>query len=215
VTEELGNLTLNREEIDRDPLVPVSGCLRLSYVFACYYFVLSQVMSWAIYLVACMLLSACNLVGGYFNNAWEPSAKNEIKKILRYVAKDFFVFARNIDHVFKNMTQGKRARPFKKAYSLQGPKFSQKRSERKRLQSELFTKNGEVFVAAFMRNGIAVRITPSIGFRPYKCSASIILRNGFYLSKLRCTELRSNITIIQFIMGLLNHCHDRHKKLQE
>jgi len=178
----LETLHLELEEIDRGSSSASFRLFALVY-FCLLLFVLSQVMSWAIYLVACMLLAPA--ISWIFNNAWEPQQKRNKKR--SKICSEISRLRRNIDHVFQKYDAREKGETFKKAYSLQGR--SQKDLE-EALAVGMFHEKREVFVAAFMRNGIAVRITASIG-SPYKCSASDNPKKwSFYLSKLRCTELR-------------------------
>jgi len=69
----LTNLELEGDSIE-DPLVAVSGCLRLS-IFACYYlYEPSNELGYLLWLPVCA--SALQLVG-IFNNCWEASAKTK------------------------------------------------------------------------------------------------------------------------------------------
>lgn len=145
--------------------------------------VLSQVIGWAIYLVVCIALAP--VVSWIFNNAWEPQKKRNKRR--SEVLTEVSSLRGKIVNVFSKYASRKKGETFKKAYSLQGR--SQKDLE-EALAVGMFQEKREVFIAAFMRDGIAVRITASIG-SPYKCSASDNPQKwSYYLSKLRCTELR-------------------------
>jgi hypothetical protein len=89
--------------------------------------------------------------------------------------------------IFDKYRARKKGEQFKAAYDLVG-KAKQELEES--LAVGMFRERREVFVTAFMRAGIAVRVTASIG-SPYRCSAADNpARWQLHLEKLQCDELR-------------------------
>lgn len=135
------------------------------------------------YLAACIVLAPA--ISWVLNNTWEAQQRrNERRSSLCSEMKDL---REKILHLFLKYDARKRGETFKKAYSLQGRGL---RELEEALAVGMFHEKREVFVAAFIRNAIAVRVTASIG-SPYKCSAADNPGKwGYYMGKLRCTELR-------------------------
>lgn len=145
--------------------------------------VLSQVIGWAQYLVICIALAPA--VSWIFNTVWEPQKKRNMR--LSNILIEVSSLRGKIINVYSKYPSRKKGEIFKKAYSLQGR--SQKELE-EALAVGMFQENREVFIAAFMRDGIAVKITGSIG-SPYKCSSSDNPQKwNYYMSKHGCTEFR-------------------------
>jgi DNA repair protein RadC len=141
------------------------------------------VIAWVLFLVACIAFAP--VIDWILNNAWEPQLKRNERKFQIFC--EISGLRDKIENVYRKYDTRKKGETFKKAYSLQGR--SQTELE-EALAVGMFHEQREVFIAAFMRDGIAVRITASIG-SPYKCSASDNPQKwGYYMSKLRCTELR-------------------------
>ncbi len=140
-------------------------------------------MNWGLYLVTCVVLTP--VISWVLDNVWEPQQKRNGRR--SKLCSEISSLRAKIVNMYHKYETRKKGETFKKAYSLQGR--SQKELE-EALAIGMFHEKREVFVTAFMRDGIAVRITASIG-SPYKCSASDNPQKwGYYMSKLRCNELR-------------------------
>ncbi len=94
---------------------------------------------------------------------------------------------RRISAIFAGYRQRQQGEHFKKAYELAGRPL---RDLEEALSVGMFRERREVFVTAFMRQGIAVRVTASIG-SPMRCSAADNpARWKEHLERLGCDEIR-------------------------
>jgi hypothetical protein len=178
----LESLHQELEEIDRKSSGTTLRLFLLIY-FCLLTLVLSQVIDWGLYLFTCVVLTP--IIIWIWNNAWEPQQKRNERR--SRICVEISNLRAKIVTMYHKYEIRKKGETFKKAYSLQGR--NQKELE-EALAIGMFHEKREVFVTAFMRDGIAVRITASIG-SPYKCSASDNPQKwGYYMSKLRCNELR-------------------------
>jgi len=92
-----------------------------------------------------------------------------------------------INRIFAAYRQRQQGEHFKKAYELAGRPL---RELEEALSVGMFREQREVFVTAFMRQGIAVRVTASIG-SPMRCSAADNpARWAEHLERLGCDEIR-------------------------
>jgi hypothetical protein len=92
-----------------------------------------------------------------------------------------------ISQVFGGYRGRQKGEHFKKAYALTGR--SQRELE-EALAVGMYRERREVFVTAFMRAGVAVRVTASIG-SPYRCSAADNPRRWReHAERLGCDEIR-------------------------
>ncbi len=94
---------------------------------------------------------------------------------------------RRITTIFAGYRQRQQGEHFKKAYELAGRPV---RDLEEALSVGMFRERREVFVTAFMRQGIAVRVTASIG-SPMRCSAADNpARWKEHVERLGCDEIR-------------------------
>ncbi len=89
--------------------------------------------------------------------------------------------------IYDRYRQRSKGELFKKAYELQGRSV---REFEEALAIGMYREKREVFVTAFMRSGIVVRVTASIG-SPYRCRPSDNpVKWKDYMIKLNCDEIR-------------------------
>ena len=94
---------------------------------------------------------------------------------------------RRIAAIFAGYRERQQGEHFKKAYELAGRPL---RDLEEALSVGMFRERREVFVTAFMRQGIAVRVTASIG-SPMRCSAADNpARWKEHVERLGCDEIR-------------------------
>jgi hypothetical protein len=94
---------------------------------------------------------------------------------------------RRVAAIFAGYRERQQGEPFKKAYELAGRPV---RELEEALSVGMFREQREVFVTAFMRQGIAVRVTASIG-SPMRCSAADNpARWKEHFERLGCDEIR-------------------------
>lgn len=94
---------------------------------------------------------------------------------------------RQVRAVYNKYRVRQKGQQFKQVYSLAG---RQVRELEEALSVGMFRERREVFVTAFMRNGVAVRVTASIG-TPFRCSAADNpARWKEHVEKLGCDEIR-------------------------
>jgi hypothetical protein len=92
-----------------------------------------------------------------------------------------------ISAIFAGYRERQQGEHFKKAYELAGRPL---RELEEALSVGMFRERREVFVTAFMRQGIAVRVTASIG-SPMRCSAADNpARWKEHIERLGCDEIR-------------------------
>jgi DNA repair protein RadC len=89
--------------------------------------------------------------------------------------------------IFEKYRERRKGEHFKAAYELAGKSVAELEEA---LAVGMFRERREVFVTAFMRAGVAVRVTASIG-SPYKCAASDNpARWADHVERLGCDEVR-------------------------
>jgi hypothetical protein len=94
---------------------------------------------------------------------------------------------RKIAEVFNKYRERRKGEHFKKAYNLSGRPISELEEA---LSVGMYRERREVFVTAFVRAGVAVRVTASIG-SPFRCSASDNpARWQQHAERLSCDEIR-------------------------
>jgi len=94
---------------------------------------------------------------------------------------------KRIATIFDKYRKRQKGEHFKKAYDLTGRPV---RDLEEALSVGMYRERREVFVTAFMRRGVAVRVTAAIG-SPYRCSASDNPSSWrHHLERLGCDELR-------------------------
>jgi hypothetical protein len=94
---------------------------------------------------------------------------------------------RRIAGVFENYRERRKGEHFKKAYDLNGRSVQELEEA---LSVGMYRERREVFVTAFVRAGVAVRVTASIG-SPFRCSAADNpARWRDHVDRLGCNEIR-------------------------
>lgn len=94
---------------------------------------------------------------------------------------------KRIAAVFNKYRERQKGERFKQAYDLMGRSV---RELEEALSIGMFRERREVFVTAFMRGGVAVRVTASIG-SPFRCSAADNpARWKEHVERLGCDEIR-------------------------
>lgn len=94
---------------------------------------------------------------------------------------------RRIAAVFERYRERRKGEHFKKAYDLNGRSV---RGLEEALSVGMYRERREVFVTAFVRAGVAVRVTASIG-SPFRCSAADNpARWSEHAERLGCDEIR-------------------------
>ena len=89
--------------------------------------------------------------------------------------------------MFDKYRERRKGEPFKQAYDLTGRSV---RDLEEALSIGMYRERREVFVTAFMRRGVAVRVTASIGSH-YRCSAADSpARWRDHIERLGCDEIR-------------------------
>lgn len=89
--------------------------------------------------------------------------------------------------IFDNYRERIKGEAFKRAYALVGKSTAQLEEA---LAVGMYREHREVFVTAFMRLGVAVRVTASIG-SPYRCAAADNpARWAEHVDRLGCDEIR-------------------------
>ena len=103
------------------------------------------------------------------------------------VAAEINDLRRRIAGVFERYRERQKGEHFKKAYDLNGRPV---RELEEALSVGMYRERREVFVTAFVRAGVAVRVTASIG-SPFRCSAADSpTRWREHVERLRCDEVR-------------------------
>lgn len=176
--------TLHREISEIDRVTTKASFRAFAFVYLCLFLlVLAQMINLIQFFVSCIVFTPA--ISWVLNNAWKAQQERNKKKST--LGKEMMDLRLKIRNLFLKHETRKKGETFKKTYSLQGRSL---RELEEALAVGMFNERREVFVAAFMRNGIAVRVTASIG-SPYKCSAADNPTKWcYYMGKLRCTELR-------------------------
>jgi hypothetical protein len=100
---------------------------------------------------------------------------------------DMTLLGRRVDDIFEGYRERRKGEQFKQAYDLAGRPL---RDLEEALSVGMFRERREVFVTAFMRDGVAVRVTASIG-SPFRCAAGDDpARWAGHVERLGCDEVR-------------------------
>ena len=92
-----------------------------------------------------------------------------------------------VDRVFEQYPERTKGEQFKRAYGLEGMTL---KVLEEALSVAMYREGKEVFVTAFMRAEVAIRVTASIG-SPFRCGpADDPSRWGTYIDRLSCDEIR-------------------------
>jgi hypothetical protein len=104
-----------------------------------------------------------------------------------HVSAEMTVLGRRVAGVFGTYRERRKGEQFKQAYDLSGRPL---RDLEEALSVGMFRERREVFVTAFMREGVAVRVTASIG-SPFRCAAGDDpARWAGHVERLGCDEVR-------------------------
>jgi hypothetical protein len=94
---------------------------------------------------------------------------------------------KQVDSRFSKYRERIKGEQFKKAYSLSGKSLH---GLEEALSIGMYREGQEIFVTAFMRKGVAVRVTASIG-SPYRCSPSDKPEKWeYHYERLECDQIR-------------------------
>jgi hypothetical protein len=103
------------------------------------------------------------------------------------IGNEINVLRRRVEKIFDKYSVRQKGEHFKKAYNLVGRPVTELEEA---LSIGMYRERREVFVTAFIRHGIAVRVTASIG-SPFRCSASDNpIKWKRHLQRLGCDEIR-------------------------
>ncbi len=103
------------------------------------------------------------------------------------ISAEIAVLRRRVATVFDKYRERRKGQRFKQVYDLTGRPV---RDLEEVLSVGMYRERREVFVTAFMRRGVAVRVTASIG-SPFRCSASDNpARWRDHVERLGCDEIR-------------------------
>jgi hypothetical protein len=105
----------------------------------------------------------------------------------RQISAEIVQLRARVVTIFEKYRQRRKGEHFKAAYELSGKSVVELEEA---LAIGMFRERREVFVTAFMRAGVAVRVTASIG-SPYRCAASDNpARWANHVERLGCDEVR-------------------------
>jgi hypothetical protein len=105
----------------------------------------------------------------------------------RQITDELRSLKQNVDGIYQRYPQRKKGEQFKRAYGLSGMTVADLEET---LAVGMYFEEKEVFVTAFITNGIAVRVTASIG-STFRCSASDDpSRWRGHVTRLGCEEVR-------------------------
>jgi hypothetical protein len=94
---------------------------------------------------------------------------------------------RQVDSIFSKYRKRTKGEQFKKAYCLSGKTLYDLEEA---LSVGMYREGREIFVTAFMRKGVTVRVTASIG-SPYRCSsADNPGKWKYHYARLGCDQIR-------------------------
>ncbi len=124
-----------------------------------------------------------------FHRVWQimfPTYRGWVERSSQVTA-DIAALRRRIAAIFEKYRERGKGERFKRAYDLAGRPV---RELEEALSVGMYRERREVFVTAFMRGGIAVRVTASIG-SPFRCSASDNPAGwNDHFDRLGCDEIR-------------------------
>ncbi len=103
------------------------------------------------------------------------------------ISGEIVILGERIAAIFDKYRERRKGERFKQAYDLAGRPL---RDLEEALSVGMYRERREVFVTAFMRGGVAVRVTASIG-SPFRCSASDNPAGwADHVERLGCDEIR-------------------------
>lgn len=134
-------------------------------------------------------LAAVPLVAIFLHHVWRAvfSSYRHWAARSAQIREEIATLRIRIATIFDRYRDRRKGEHFKKAYGLVGKSVIRLEEA---LAIGMFLERREVFVTAFMRAGVAVRVTASIG-SPYKCAASDNpARWAEHVERLGCDEIR-------------------------
>jgi len=136
-----------------------------------------------------LIMAAIPLVSLLLHHVWKavfPTYRQWAARSAQIAAEIAHLRAR-IATIFNSYRERNKGEHFKKAYTLIGRSVAELEEA---LAVGMFRERREVFVTAFIRAGVAVRVTASIG-SPYKCAAADNpARWAGHVNRLGCDEIR-------------------------
>jgi len=116
----------------------------------------------------------------------------------KIITSEIHDIRRQVDSVFSKYRERRKGEQFKKAYHLSGQTLYELEEA---LSVGMYRERREIFVTAFMRKGVTVRVTAAIG-SPYRCSpADKPGKWEYHCERLGCRQIRQ----------YHNHCVDSGK----
>ena len=141
--------------------------------------------------VTSLFIGLVALIGSpfLFHHAWRVIFDSYRKWVERsaHIVEEITTLRRRIAPIFERYRERRKGERFKAAYDLAGRPL---RDLEEAVSVGMYRERREVFVTAFMRAGVAVRVTASIG-SPYRCAAAdnpATWRDR--VERLRCDEIR-------------------------
>jgi hypothetical protein len=140
-------------------------------------------------LLLTLILAAIPLASLLLHHIWKavfPAYRQWAARSAQ-IAEEIAHLRTRVATIFDSYRERNKGEHFKRAYALVGRSVVQLEEA---LAIGMFRERREVFVTAFMRAGIAVRVTASIG-SPYKCAAADNpARWAEHVERLGCDEIR-------------------------
>jgi hypothetical protein len=124
-----------------------------------------------------------------FHHAWKALFRSYRRWSQRSVQilAEMAELRRRVSAIFDKYRERRKGERFKAAYELTGKSLSELEEA---LSVGMYRERREIFVTAFMRGHVAVRVTASIG-SPYRCGAADNpARWAGHLERLGCDEIR-------------------------
>ena len=140
-------------------------------------------------LLLTMILVAIPMAAFMFHHAWKavlPAYRQWATRSAQ-IGQEIARLRARVVTIFDSYRERSKGEAFKKAYALAGKSVAQLEEA---LAVGMYRERREVFVTAFMRDGVAVRVTASIG-SPYRCAAADNpARWAEHVDRLGCDEIR-------------------------
>jgi len=136
-----------------------------------------------------IILTALPVASFLFHHVWRvvfPAYRKWATRSAQ-IEQEIVRLRARVASIFDSYRQRSKGEAFKKAYALVGRSVAQLEEA---LAVGMHRERREVFVTAFMRSGVAVRVTASIG-SPYRCAAADNpARWAEHVDRLGCDEIR-------------------------
>ena len=140
-------------------------------------------------LLLAVIAAAIPVASFLFHHAWKavfPAYRNWATRSGQ-IEQEIVRLRARVTGIFASYRERSKGEAFKKAYALVGKSVTQLEEA---LAVGMHRERREVFVTAFMRAGVAVRVTASIG-SPYRCAAADNpARWADHVDRLGCDEIR-------------------------